>query len=198
MQITPLQVAFYKGMGGKFGAVQFNLQKPHYYCTTCKTKVYDQALPPMKCPSRDCAVDEKLKSREGAIFVEICSANGKNSYDWKNKIIVSLSATDMSQVLYFVEHAQAGEALTIQHDPGAGGTTQGKVMKYLNLSTPNGMRDVKKADGSLVKGGMFVQISEVQSTDKDKKEHRVPLNAQEVKQLGVLLRAAIAVAYSWT
>jgi hypothetical protein len=43
--MQPLQLAFYKGMGGKHGAVQFNLQRPHFYCTKCKTRDYNSDYP---------------------------------------------------------------------------------------------------------------------------------------------------------
>jgi hypothetical protein len=71
-------------------------------------------------------------------------------------------------------------------------------MKYLNLNTPNGLTDSKAVGTAAAKkGGAFVQISEIQSANKEKTEHRVPLNASEIKQLTALLRVAIPLAYGW-
>jgi len=188
--ISPLQLAFYKGVTGKWGALQFNLQRPHYYCAQCKAKVYDSKYAPDPCVNTNdsnspCSAG-RMKSREGAIFMEITSARGKNDYDWDNKIVMALSIEDMSQILCVLEGCDGGNGeCKLMHDPGAKTASQGKVQKWLDITTPKGIQV----------GCMFT--ARMKQTDGDPISHTVPLNASEVKRLAACLRNAIPVAVAW-
>lgn len=183
-KIAPLQIAFYKGMGGKNGALQFSLQKPHYFCTQkgCRAKVYNQPLPPEKCPIPGCP-GGKLKSREGAVFMDITSTKGPNDYDWDNKIVMALTAEDLSTILLVLENQE--KEVKIVHDPGAKTASQGKVQKFLNISSPKGINI----------GCIF--SATMKSAGKDDTKHMVPLSGSEVKRLAVAIRAAISLSYAW-
>ena len=182
---APLQLAYYKGMKGTNGALQFNLQRPHYYCTEpgCREKVYDSMFPPEKCPREGCP-GGKMKSREGALFLEITSTKGPNIYDWDNKIIFALSAEDMSKFLLVLEGST--DEVKLLHDPGAKSASQGKVIKTLQLSSPQG-----------IKTGVICRVSQKNAGEEKTITHQVPLDASETKRLAVCLRAAIPIAYSW-
>lgn len=185
MSINPLQLAFYKGMGGKHGAMQFNVQRPHYYCPQCKAKDYESALPKDGCCSKSpCGYTDKLKSREGALFLEICSTTGPNKYDWENKIIIALSLADMSKILLVTEGVT--ETVNIMHDPGAKTSSQGKIQKKLQISSPKGIRE-----------GCFVRAKETTAGQDSAKEHAVPLSADEMRALSVCLRHMIPASLSW-
>lgn len=173
--MQPLQYAIYKGTGGKFGAVQFNQQIPHYYRD--KTKDFSGAL----------ALEDtgKLKDgwnrREGAVFMEIAPTKDKNIYDWENKVIIALSVTDMGKILHALV---TGEKCTIMHDPGAKSETQGAVKKFLNIESPNGT----------IAG---VMLSVTQTTGGDKRGATVPLTGDEVLVLKQLLQSAVSRALAW-
>jgi hypothetical protein len=70
MENKTLQLAFYKGMGGKWGAIQFNLARPK--------------------------LDE---NKEGAVFISATSTVAKNEYDWNQKINFKMGLTDLSKLL---------------------------------------------------------------------------------------------------
>jgi len=199
MKLSPLQLAFYKGMKGSHGALQFNPQMPHYYCPDreCKQKkIYDQALPPYcaecKKPVLDSkgevirgGIDRKMKSREGAIFVDICSTKGNNQYDWDNKITMALSTGDLAKLLMFLEGGQAGETLSLLHDPGAQTNRAGDIRKTIKFYSPKGLKE-----------GCFVSVL-MSMKNRDNVEHKVPLSGSEVKELAVSIRGFIPVARAW-
>jgi len=178
--MNSLQYAVYKGTGGKFGAIQFNLQVPHYY--KGKEKSFNG-----KDSSGDSIFAEgwKLKDgwkiREGAVFLEITSAKDKNVYDWENKIILALSVTDMGKV---VMGLLTGEECKIMHDPGAKSESQGAVKKYLTITSPKGP-------------AVGVVFSATQTSGGDKRTHTVPMTGDEVIVLKNLLERAIARALNW-
>lgn len=186
--INPLQLPFYKGVKGKFGAMQFNLQRPHYYCIKCKQKMFSHAFPPDKCPG--CGADNSdpkervIKSREGALFMEISSATGPNQYDWDNKIIVAFSITDMSKLLTVLEGGS--QEAELMHDPGAKTSSQGKVQKYVKVASPGGIRDK----------GCLVSVRQSESGGESK-SHMVPLDPAETKLLAICIRAAIPLSLAW-
>lgn len=188
MSMKPLQLAFYKGVTGKFGAIQFNLQRPHYYVKKCpKFKNFDGRFIRdswKDSPDWDAsATEEDLVSREGALFIEITSAKDKNVYDWEQKIIMALSIQDMSEILMVLEGLK--DECKLMHDPGAKSASQGKVSKRLNFASPKGFRE-----------GCLVNASQTHAGG-DTTKHMVPLNGGEVRRLAVLIRHAIPVALAW-
>jgi len=183
--ILPLQLPYYKGTGGKWGALQVRLQEPHYYCPKCKKyRDYESAFPPDNCPK--CGYQDRFESREGCLFFEICSTIGKNKYGWDNKIIMAFSTKDQAKMLSFMETGQTGETLKIFHDPGAKSATQGQTSKSLEMYTKDGSR----------KGCMLT----VTQTDKgeDPVTHKVPLDGNELKEFSVCIRAAIPKCLNWS
>lgn len=172
--MNPLQYAVYKGTGGKWGAVQFNLQPPHFYRE--KEKDFTGAV---------ALVDGKLaegwKTRDGAIFMEITSTKDKNVYDWENKITIALSVNDLGKVLFALK---TGEETKIMHDPNAKSDRAGQVQKFLNISSPNGT-----SQGCMIRASM--------TSNGQTKSHQVPLTGDELLVLGVLVQAAISRALGW-
>lgn len=184
MSIAPLKLAFYKGVTGKFGAIQFQLSQPHYYCPVCKRKDFDSIIPKVCTGAKDKTHDAvEMKSREGCLFMEITSAKGPNDYDWDNKIVMALSVHDMSRVLYALETTAE---LTLDHDPGAKTDRQGKIHKLLFISSPKGRE-----------AGFFFSVSQKDNETQKKIEHRLGLSAAEVLELNVFIRAAIPRSLNW-
>jgi hypothetical protein len=169
--LNPQQYAVYKGMGGKFGALQFNLQRPHYYKDKQKDFTGDLALENGKAK-------DGWKLREGCVFLEIASAKDKNVYDWDTKIIFALSVSDIGKLLLGLNKKGDTE---LMHDPGAKTDAQGAVKKFLN---------VKVSD----QGALF---SVTQAAGGDKRTHTVPMSPDEVVVLRQLLQSAISSALSW-
>ena len=183
-----LQLAFYKGVGGKFGALQFNPQKPHYYCEDCKAKIFEAThLPVTGCPNGNCKHNgdksKRMKTREGCVFVEVANTASPNVYDWKNKTTIALSINDMAEFLLVLE-GQKKEA-SITHDPGAKSATQGQINKRMSVASPKG----------IVEGGVLVNVSFKHSNDERK--YMIPLNPAETKRLAVCMRQAISTALNW-
>jgi hypothetical protein len=183
MAISPLQLSFYKGLSGKHGVLQFNLQKPHYYCTKCKNKDFYSGLP-LKDKTCKTQGECDFKSREGALFLEITSAIGKNVYDWDHKIVIALSITDMGKILMVLEGLEP--ECKILHDPGANSPTKGKIPKTLTFSSPQG-----------IKQGCLVNIRENRAGGEEAVKHMVPLSGDEVRVLGACLRHVIPTALGW-
>lgn len=180
--MNPLQFSVYKGMGGKWGAVQLSFQPPHFYKGKEKDFKGTSALDENGRLKRD----DGWKEREGAVFVNITSPKGKNVYDWDDKIVMALSVNDMAEVLHFLEtgrDAKGGDSLSLLHDPGAKTESQGAVKKFLRLNAKD-----------LTQGAM---LTVVQQTGSDKKEHVVPLSCVELVTVKTLLRQAITKAMAW-
>lgn len=180
--MNPLQYAIYKGTGGKHGAIQFNLQPPHFYRGKDKSfdgKFMGESI--FESVDGKRRLKEGWKIREGAIFMEVASAKDKNVYDWENKIIMALSVNDMGKVLVTL---LTGNQCELMHDPGAKSESQGVVKKYLTVSSPKGT----------LAGVIF---SATQVSGGQKRTHTVPLTGDEVIVLGQLLRTAISSAMAW-
>jgi len=175
--MRPLQYAVYKGTGGKFGAIQLNLQEPHYYEVNGKNRDFtgETALDANNRPK------DGWRIREGAIFLEMTSAKGKNVYDWENKIVMALSVTDMGKLAFGL---LTGDGCSIMHDPNAKQANQGTVTKSLKVSSPKGTKAGALVNISMTSGG--------QTTN-----HTVPLTGDEVIVVGQLLRSAITKALNW-
>ena len=122
-------------------------------------------------------------SREGALFLEISSAVGKNEYDWNNKIVMALSITDMGKMLMVLEGLEP--EIKIMHDPGAKSSFAGKVQKHLAISSPKGLKA-----GALIS----VMMKEGDSITK----HMVPLSGDEIRTLAVCIRSVIPACLAWT
>ena len=172
------QVAIYKGMGGKFGAAQLNLQKPHYVCGVCKKRDYSDTV-------SECC-NEKRNARDGAIFLEVASTTGPNQYDWSKKITVALSVTDVSKLLYGIRTATEGSEIKLMHDPGAKTEMSGKTKKYVNLSSPQGPSK-----------GFMLNVSQSSGGD-DRVSHTVPLLPEEVLLISTLFAAALPAMLAWS
>lgn len=182
--MDPLQYAIYKGTGGKFGAIQFNLQAPHFY--NGKRKDYDGRVgeddgAAFRLEDGKRILKDGWKQREGAIFLQITSAKDKNVYDWDNKIIMALSINDIGKVIMAL---LTGEKCELMHDPGAKTESQGTVKKYLTISSPKGP-------------AVGVVISATQMAGSDKKTHTVPVTGDEVIVLKTLLQQAISRTLNW-
>lgn len=180
MNYKPLQHAIYKGMSGKNGALQLNLQRPHFYKEGTKLKDFtgQDAL-----DENGYLLDkEGWKVREGAIFIEVAPTVGPNKYDWENKINFALSVTDIGKIVLFLS---TGESVSIMHDPGAKTEKQGATRKYLNLSSP----------GGLLEKGCLLNLS--QSTGEQKTQYMVPMTPDECLVIKQLLIAAIPATLNW-
>lgn len=177
--ISPLKLAYYKGLGGKHGAVQFHLQRPHYYCPKqgCRAKDFNAALPP-SCPTHK---DTEMVSREGCVFIDITSATGPNVYDWDKKIVMSFSITDMSAILYALSTKTECKIL---HDPGAKSERAGQIVKQFNMS-------------ALDERGCIISCSQKVSGQEQVTRHTVPMSPAEIMQLRMYLQAAMITALAW-
>lgn len=84
--------------------------------------------------------DEKYRNviRPGAIFLEMANGiQGKDKeYDWSNKVNFAISANDLSIVYKAVQDSKRNQGkldLKILHDPGAGGSDKGKLIKTITI-----------------------------------------------------------------
>jgi len=172
---------------GKWGALQLNYQKPHYYVkSNPKLKNYEGKFIPHDWLEHYPSLSkDDLTSREGALFLEITSTKDKNIYDWDNKIVMALSLHDMGKILMILEGGQAGSEVKIMHDPGAKSATAGKIQKHLNISSPKG-----------VKTGAMVSVMQ-KSADGDTVSHTVPLSGDEVRVLATCIRKVIPSSLGW-
>ena len=187
MSLEPLQLAFYKGLSGKFGAIQFSPQMPHWYVKGNNSlKNYDGRYIKDEWLSEHPNLTKKdLTSREGAIFVDISSPKGKNLYDWDNKISMALSIVDLGKILEVLEGRKEGCSLL--HDPGANTPAKGKVQKTFKMHSPKGIKE-----------GCFVTVSMVvASSAADKLEHKVPLSGDECLVLAACIRGFLPAALGW-
>lgn len=172
--MLPQQFSIYKGVSGKHGALQFDLQLPHFYKEKQKDFTGEVALDGFK-------MKEGWNKREGAVFLQAASTIDKNVYDWEKKIVFALSVQDMAKVLHCL---MTGEECKLMHDPGAKSENQGAVKKFLNISSPNGTAS-----------GCILTLS--QTTGGDTRRHSVPMDGSEVIALRQLLLTAIPRALGW-
>ena len=181
--MKPQRFSVYKGMGGKFGALQLNLQLPHFYKDGQTTREKDFTGEKALDKNGNLNKDTGWQAREGSVFLEMASASGKNQYDWNNKITFALSVADMSEIIYFLT---TDKETKIMHDPGAKTEKQGSVHKYLNFTSPEGV----------IEKGCLVQLTMVEGDKKT--SHMVPLSPDECIAMRFLLQAGIARALNWT
>lgn len=192
--MQPQQLNYYKGAGGKAGALQLNFQPPHYYVKKLdpsdpkkyrKLKNYiGKFVPPAWKQDYPELTSDDLESREGAIFMEITSATGRNIYDWENKIRMALSITDMGKILAVLEGMAPG--CKIYHDPGAKSSSAGKIGKSLEVTSPQG-----------IKTGVIFTCSQTNKDDSTTRKHMVPLSGDEVAVLRACIRQAIPASLGW-
>lgn len=175
MTLNSLQYSVYKGMTGKWGAVQFNLQEPHYFRDKQKDFTGENAL------DENGKLKDGWRIREGAVFLEITSTKDKNVYDWENKVTVALSVNDLGKVLLGLK---TGEDVKIMHDPGAKSERAGAVQKYVSITSPKGTLE-----------GCIVSVSE--TSGENKKSHTVPLSGDELLVLATLVQSAISRSLGW-
>jgi hypothetical protein len=186
MSIGSLQLAYYRGVGGKYGAVQFNFTPPHFYIKGTKLKNFQgRFIRDTWLDERPDLTDEDLTSREGCVFMEIASATGPNKYDWDNKIVMALNIHDLGQILQFLTFGKAGDSCNILHDPGANTDRKGQLLKKLFFSSPQGPRQ----------GGVFISVT--QTTEDKETVHNVPLDASNVMTMTILFREAVVAALGW-
>lgn len=186
MSVGPLRLAFYKGLTGKYGAIQFNPQFPHYYVKREPSlKNFEGRFIPQNWLENNSDLTEAdLASREGAIFLEITSAKDKNVYDWSKKIVVALSVTDIAQWIEVLSGAKP--EIKLMHDPGAKSERQGKVKKYLEVKSPQGIDQ-----------GVIVVASETMAGSGTPIRHTVPLSSYECVALKCAMEGFIAKALGW-
>ena len=173
--MRPLQYSVYKGMTGKWGAIQFNMQDSHYFRDKEKDFTGELAL------ANDGKLKEGWKIREGAVFMEITSTKDKNVYDWDNKVTVALSTNDLGKLLLGLK---TGNEVKLMHDPGAKSDTAGAVQKHVNISSPNGTAE-----------GCMIRVS--QTSGGTTKTHTVPLSGDELLVLATLVQTAISRSLGW-
>src|SRR3990167_510879 len=180
MSLRPMQFEVFKGMGGKFGSVKFAYNPPHYYCSNvkCRTKNYHTNEQVCSCSN------VTMELREGNVFVDIASAIGPNKYDWENKIVMSLSVTDLTKLMVGV---RTGEAVKLLHDPGIKTELAGKRQKIFQFSSPQGLE----------KGGIITISEKNDMNDSETKHHTVPLSGDECVTLGVLIQCIIPKCLAW-
>lgn len=182
--MKPLQLAFYKGMKGRFGAIQLKFNRPHFFCPRCNRKDRETDYPISCIGSFEKPHEEiRMETREGSLFLDMCSVSGPNIYDWDNKVMMTLSITDMATILFALE---TGEEKELMHDPGAKGPNEGVVHKFLKFSFPKGIKE-----------GCLVNIRMKNKETEKEVSHMVPLSGSETKMLAVFIRHSLPLALAW-
>jgi len=106
------QFAIYKGVKGKYGAIQFDI-KPY----------------------------NSIENQAGVVFVNACSTTGPNQYNWDNKFTFALSVGDISKILHFFMTSGEEGKLSLVHDPNMKSQNAGKTLKTMNFFTKQGVLD---------------------------------------------------------
>jgi hypothetical protein len=106
----------------------------------------------------------------------------KNTYSWSQKIIFSLSIKDIGQFLLAMRR---GETVELLHDPGAGTNRKGQIVKKLCYY----VKDPKQ--------GALLSLSESRKGEENKKNYTVPMTADEILTLNVLLQAFVPSVLAW-
>jgi hypothetical protein len=103
----PASFKLYKGMGGSWGAIQFDLTPKH-----------------------------KSKRDLGAVFIQMAAAIGRNEYDWDNKINFACGISDIAKILDIFRNPPpaGGEPVSIYHDTHAGTERKGETTKSLLIA----------------------------------------------------------------
>lgn len=103
--ISPRSFKIYKGVSGKWGAMQLDL------------------IP-----------IERSKRDLGAVMITFANPKEDRTYDWDKKVVMALNTSDIANIFEFVSSAKNGETFSIYHDPKAGTADSGKEHKKLNLA----------------------------------------------------------------
>jgi len=103
--IIPRSFKIYKGISGKWGALQLDL------------------IP-----------IERSKRDLGAVMITFANPKGDRTYDWDKKIIMALNTSDIAKIFEFVALAKRNETTSIYHDPKAGTAESGEEYKKLSLA----------------------------------------------------------------
>ena len=174
--MKPRQVSFYKGKGGKWGAMQLSLSLPSFRHEDGRVDYTGELA-----ESPGGRLNDGWSFRFGGIFLEITSTVGRDTYDWKNKITVFLNHSDISSILAGIE---MGEEIKIFHDPNMKNSSRGTVTKQLSVNFPKGPT-----------AGCFVNA--YMKNGDDRTSHKVPLSADELNLLKNLLVRAQYRIFNW-
>jgi hypothetical protein len=147
----PLTYKIYKGMGGKQGCFQFSLSKAY----------------------------TGRRKDEGAVFIEAAPTTGPNQYDWDNKIIFALSATDIGAILTGFNQGK----FDIYHDPDA--QTAQKNTRGKRLSLESGQQV----------GTFFLRLTE--KAGEENKKVNISLQPHEARIIMNLLTEALPQVLGW-
>jgi hypothetical protein len=174
---TPLQPTFYKGVGGKNGALRLVLIPA--YSETEKNRKYKKHI------------------EYGYIRMEAAETLSANVYDWnkdtgKNgKFILNLTITDCGKIATFLRNPKSQEfektngICEIVHDPKAGTLEKNKIKKYLHI---------KKSDQA--PGNFLFEITVLE--DRNKKVHfMVPIAPSEAFIISSLIESAFPKMLAW-
>lgn len=186
---TPrLQLAFYKGLSAKFGCLQFKINPPHWYVSKpglARLKNYDGPfIKDIWLKEHPDLNADDLVTREGCLFLEAAPTVNKNEYDWDHrKVMVALSVTDLGKILTVLEGLQ--KEIKIMHDPNMKGDGQGKIQKYLTVSSPDGLGR-----------GVLFNLSQ-REAGKEPNQFMVPLSGDEALVLKACIQRVIPATLGW-
>jgi hypothetical protein len=161
-EYLPLQYKVYKGIRGKNGAMKLTLKRAY----------------------------SGTKKDEGCVFLDMGAAIGPNQYDWENKILISLSLTDISKTILFLTDPfnkvfEKDGKLSIYHDRNMGTKElEGQDVK------------VFEATFSEERGSFGFQLAHKTKANGTKSIF-VPVSADEALAIKVLLQAAIPLVMAW-
>lgn len=187
--MKPLRYDIYKGFASKWGAVQLELQHSYFTIPTkTKFKNYDGRWIKDEWLNDDdwntSWSEDDLILREGVIFIDITSTKAPNEYDWENKIVFALNVKDIGLALLVLEGTE--KTVKIVHDPNMGGKEKGKVIKVLEISSPDGIGK-----------GCMLRMSEKRSDSEKVKVHSVPISGDEAKVLRIMFHKALHSILCW-
>lgn len=104
-----MQYSIYKGVKGKFGAVQFDLKSGLHRGET------------------DDRGNTQEKDKPGCIFVNITCAAGPNKYDWDQQIKFALGAADIGKILLGL---RKGNEVSLVHVMNKGKEQEGPTKTF--------------------------------------------------------------------
>ena len=156
-----IQYDIYKGVSAKnaWGALQFSLKLP--------------------------VLSDNLKEQKsGVVFVNACSSNGPNKYDWSNKFVFALGLTDLGKIIRFFVAGKAKESLKLYHDPDKGKQNEGTRGKTMSFYTQDGCLN-----------GCMITCST--GSGEEQTQHKIPVSGDEVIVLKNLFETAIPAILGW-
>lgn len=159
LDIQPQTFKIYKGITGKWGALQLSMV-------------------PIERSRRDL----------GALFVAAANPTSgpEKTYDWQNKIVMSLNLADIANLLEFITYQKPNKdgkpMVSIYHDPNAGSHDARKESKVLDLA--RGKND-----------GWFVKVGH--KTAAGIKEVSLPISDGECLIIKTLLERATVRMLGW-